>query len=61
MILFFSTCDGPKRTDSIVEREGEEFLDGRDLVEVVVMIVLMMVVVVMMIVLTMVIVVVMMK
>ena len=46
--LFFDTCDGPKRTDSIVEREGEEFLDGRDLVEVVMMIVLTMVVVVMM-------------
>ena len=48
MTLFFSTCDGPKRTDSIVEREGEDFLDGRDLVEVVMMIVLTMVVVVMM-------------
>ena len=46
MTLFFDTCVGPKRTDSIVEREGEEFLDGRDLVEVV-MIVLTMVVVVM--------------
>ena len=48
MTLFFSTCDGPKRTDSIVEREGEEFLDGRDLLEVVMMTVLTMVVVVMM-------------
>ena len=48
MTVFFSTCDGPKRTDSIVDREGEEFLDGRDLVEVVMMIVLTMVVVVMM-------------
>ena len=48
MTLFFSTCDGPKRTDSIVDREGEEFLDGRDLVEVVMMIVLTMLVVVMM-------------
>ena len=48
MTVFFSTCDGPKRTDSIVDREGEEFLDGLDLVEVVMMIVLTKVVVVMM-------------
>ena len=48
MTLFFSTCDGPKRTDSIVDREGEEFLDGRDLVEVVMIVLTMVVVVVMM-------------
>ena len=48
MTLFFSTCDGPKRTDSIVEREGEEFLDGRDLVEVVMIVLTMVIVVVMM-------------